>query len=238
MARMKRQLETPSGSYSAIPHSVLDSVAFTGASYPAKALLLELVRQLNGRNNGRLQLTYKWLEARGWTSRDVIRRARNQLVERGLIVQTLEGGMNIGASQFLVTWLPVSNSIGLDISAATYHPGAWSFMDKLPLPKNAKSVPGDGNVKGVSVPGDGNVKASTLPGEGTARALLTPSTLPPDGNNVITNIPPVVSGAAESWETMLKIPSAPKRPKKSTGKLWQCRSILYPVPEPRQRLAA
>lgn len=193
MAKMKRQLETPSGSYSAIPHSVLDSVAFTGASHPTKALLLELVRQLNGRNNGHLQLTTKWLKTRGWQSADVIHRAKVELLERQLIMQTRQGGLNHGASQYLATWLAVSNFVGLDITAMDYHPGAWSFMDKLPLPKNASSVPSNGHVKGVSVPGDGIAMASTVPGDGTRRALLTPSTVPSNGNNVVHQYPPVKS---------------------------------------------
>ncbi|HAN55337.1 MAG TPA: hypothetical protein DCQ77_03665 [Betaproteobacteria bacterium] len=124
MARIKRQLETPTGSYSAIPHAVLDSVAFTGASYPAKALLLELVRQLNGRNNGHLQLTSKWLKTRGWKSDDVIHRAKDEMLERQLIMQTRQGGLNHGASQYLVTWLTVSSFVGLDITAKDCHPGA------------------------------------------------------------------------------------------------------------------
>lgn len=193
MAKMKRQLETPTGSYSALPHSVLDSVAFTGASHPAKALLLELVRQLNGRNNGHLQLSTQWLATREWTSRDVILRARRQLVERGLILQTKQGGLNGGASQYLVTWLAVSNFVGLDITARDYHPGAYSFMDKLPLTKNAKPVPSPGHVKPLTVPPPGTANALTVPSAGTASALLTPSTVPPHGNNVITNIPTVNS---------------------------------------------
>ncbi|MES2367273.1 MAG: hypothetical protein V4563_15455 [Pseudomonadota bacterium] len=235
---MKRQLETPSGTFGALPHNMQDSVAFTGASYPAKSLLLELVRQLNGRNNGHLQLSTQWLATRGWKSRDVILRARRQLVERGLIVQTKQGGLNGGASQYAVTWLAISNFVGLDITAMDYHPGAYSFMDKLPLPKNAKPVPFPGHVKPLTVPSPGTANALTVPSAGTARALLTPSTVPAHGNNVITNIPPVVSGASESWQTVLKTPSAPKQPKKRTGKLWQCSSIPYTAPEPRQRLAA
>lgn len=241
MARMKRQLETPSGTFGALPHNMQDSVAFTGASYPAKSLLLELVRQLNGRNNGHLQLSTQWLATRGWKSRDVILRARRQLVERGLIIQTKQGGLNGGASQYAVTWLAISNFVGLDITAMDYHPGAYLFMDKLPLPKNAKPVPSPGHVKPLTVPPPGTANALTVPSAGTARALFTPSTVPPPGNNVITNIPTVVSGAdvaAESWKTVLETPSAPKQPKKRTGNIWLCNSIPYSFPAPRQRLAA
>ncbi|TCJ16092.1 hypothetical protein EZJ19_05735 [Parasulfuritortus cantonensis] len=110
----------------------MDSVAFTGASHTAKALLLELGRQLNGRNNGHLQLTESWLIKRGW-SRNTPARARAELIERGLIVQTRQGGRNIGASLYAVTWLSINNYVGLDIGPRNYHPGAWALMENLNL---------------------------------------------------------------------------------------------------------
>ena len=190
MARLKkRALETPSGSYSSMPHAVLDSAAFIGASHPAKALLLELARHLNGRNNGHLQLTAKWLKTRGWRSADVAHRAKAELLERHLISQSRQGGLNFGASQYSVTWLPVSNFVGLDITAADYHPGAWSFMDKLPMSKNASPVPSPGQVKGISVPANGTGEAVAVPANGTREALFTPSAVPSPGNNVFTNTP-------------------------------------------------
>lgn len=40
--------------------------AFKGASYSAKVLLFELMRQHSGKNNGHLQLSFSWLQGRGW----------------------------------------------------------------------------------------------------------------------------------------------------------------------------
>ena len=204
MSRQKKPLEAVSGSYSAIPHAVLDSKAFMGASHPAKALLLELMRQLNGRNNGRLQLSDKWLKERGWTSKAVTFSAKRILLERKLIMLAKQGGLNHGASWYLVTWLPVSNFVGLDITAMDYHPGAWSFMDKLPLPKNASSGPSGGVVKHSTAPRDGVAKLSTTPRDGAREALLRGSTTPPDGDNVYNHYPtgnssrPVVGKPAKS----------------------------------------
>ena len=56
--KQKRPVEAISGLYGAIPHAVMDGVAFKGASYPAKSLLFELMRQHNGKNNGQLQLSF------------------------------------------------------------------------------------------------------------------------------------------------------------------------------------
>src|SRR4051812_23347854 len=96
MAR-KKILERVSGRFSALPHAVLDSVAFMGASHTAKALIYELARQHAGLNNGHFQLANSYLKKRGWTSNDVIQRAKKELVERQLIVKTKMGGLNAGA---------------------------------------------------------------------------------------------------------------------------------------------
>ena len=67
MAKMKKasRPELISGGYSAIPWTVLDSISFMGASDKAKALLLALMRQHGGNNNGHLHLARKWLY-NGW----------------------------------------------------------------------------------------------------------------------------------------------------------------------------
>lgn len=152
MAAPKKQKKPPeavSGAYSAFPHYVADSKAFMGTSHPGKTLLFELMRQHNGSNNGHLQLSHSWLEKRGWNSRDVVQRAKAELIERGLIVLTRKGGRNLGADLFAVSWLKITNFFGLDIQAKDYHLGAWALMDKLPMGEIAKSVPGDG--KGSTV---------------------------------------------------------------------------------------
>lgn len=166
--KQKRPVEAIGGLYSAIPHTVMDSTAFRGASHPAKALLFELMRQHTGSNNGHLHLSFSWLQSRGWKSRDVIQRARDELVERGLLIQTRQGGLNIGASRYAVTWLRISNFVGLEIESKNYHPGAWGFMDTLPIAnKNANACPPNGKGNTAS-------RYSPLPPAGTGEALAVP----------------------------------------------------------------
>ena len=166
--KQKRPVEAISGLYGAIPHAVMDGVAFKGASYPAKALLFELMRQHSGKNNGHLQLSFSWLQGRGWKSRDVIQRARDEIIERGLLIQTRQGGLNIGASRYAVTWLTISNFVGLEIQGKDYHPGAWGFMDTLPLAnQNAPTSPPNGKGNTAS-------RYSPLPPAGTGDALAVP----------------------------------------------------------------
>jgi hypothetical protein len=166
--RQKRPVEAISGLYSAIPHTVMDSTAFMGAGCPAKSLLLELMRQHSGNNNGHLHLSFTWLQKRGWSSRDVIQRAKSELLKRGLMIQTRQGGLNIGPSRYAVTWLKITNFVGLEIQGKDYHPGAWGFMDTLPIAKqNAITSPPDGKGNTAS-------RYSPIPPAGTGDGLSVP----------------------------------------------------------------
>jgi len=193
MAKTKRPVESVSGSYTPLPHAVLDSVAFMGAGSSAKGILLELLRQHNGSNNGRFQLTAQWLAKRGWRSPEVVLRARRQLIERGLIVQTRQGGLNHGASQYGVTWLPITNFGGLDIAQKDYHPGAWRFMDHAPTLKNtspatASVVACYGSRSGADADSVADEASTNTPGVAKT-ALFRSSTTTPDVNNECYQLP-------------------------------------------------
>lgn len=128
MSRRKRystSVRDPGG-FIAIPWSVLDSPAYLGLSHPAKALLLELARQFHGDDNGRMLLSRKYLAARGWKSADVIQRAKNELMEAGLIYETVMGMRPNKAAWYAVTWLSLDRLDGFDPGAtAGFQRGAY-----------------------------------------------------------------------------------------------------------------
>jgi hypothetical protein len=139
MARKKQaRPESISGGYGAIPWSAIDSVSFKGASDKAKSLLIALMRQHNGSNNGRLHLAKKWLYKQGWTCDESNRKACHELIERGLITQSRFGGLNMGPNWFALTWYPITNYVGLDITAAAYVKGAYALCN---LPPTARRKP-------------------------------------------------------------------------------------------------
>ncbi len=184
MAR-KRAAEHVVGTYSAMPHSVMDSVAFAGASHPARSLLFELIRQLNGRNNGHLKLATGWLRKRGWSSADVVQRAKAELIVRQLAIKTYFGGLNAGPDLWAVTWLPISDFTGLsEVSATTFHPGAWHFLSPpIPIAKcDGRTVS-----RNSTVPSSGIAQMVSVPSPGTKTALFEALTVPPPGNIVDTN---------------------------------------------------
>lgn len=99
--------------YAAIEHRVIDSPAYADLSFSARALLVQIVRQLTKDNNGHLQATYSYLRRFGFDSEHTIIRAVKELIAHGLICRTRSGGYQQGAAQYAVTWLPIKDREGL-----------------------------------------------------------------------------------------------------------------------------
>ena len=133
----KKLPERIEGGFSGIPHNVMDGLAFTGATIAAKALLFALMRQHNGKNNGHFQLAPSWLKRQGFTSSSRYR-ARDELIERGLVVQTKWGGLRLGTNLYALTWLPLSNYVGLDITEGGFRRGDWARCELPPTPRRQK----------------------------------------------------------------------------------------------------
>lgn len=194
----KQNAEQVAGRFAALPHAVMDSTAFMGASYSARSLLLELVRQHTGKNNGHFQLATGWLKRRGWNSSDTVQRAKVEVITRQLAIKTRLGGLNAGPDLWAVTWLPISDYAGLtEVRAMTYHPGAWHFLSPpLTIPRNPAFYPPDTEKRSErtagrnsAVPPAGTAEDFTVPPAGTETALFDPLTVPPAGNNEVTSSP-------------------------------------------------
>jgi len=190
--KTKKPPEAVNGAYSAVPHMLLDSQAFIGATDRARSLLYALMRQHNGSNNGHMQLADKWLIKHGWRSKETNEKARAELIERGLIVQTRWGGLNMGCNWYAVTWLPISNFVGLDITASSYHQGAWGTCKLQPTarrkPPQKRDAPPDN--RGSATPTIGAVDSLAAPTTGAKKANLGAFTAPTTGNNVLPPLPP------------------------------------------------
>lgn len=142
MAKTKKPAESVQGRYTALPHALLDCTAFMSASHMARSLLYELMRQHDGKNNGHLHLSTKWLKSRGWKSTNSVQRAKVELLKCQLILKTREGGLNAGADKYALTWLGITNFVGLDIVQKNYQPGAYQLLGPFVQPP-AKHLPGE-----------------------------------------------------------------------------------------------
>ena len=216
MAKSKKPTEAAQGRYTALPHSLLDSTAFMSASHMARSLLYELARQHDGKNNGHMHLSTKWLKSRGWTSTNSVQRAKVELIKCQLILKTREGGLNAGADKFALTWLAITNFVGLDIQAKDYQPGAYQLLGpfvsprqpgeqppppppvvrtspaRIP-PRKCQSTHGDS-----AVPPMGTVNGLAVPSMGTREGDFGTLTIPPMGNNVlVTTVPTAGEGCSD-----------------------------------------
>lgn len=190
------------GGYCALPWSVIDSQAYQSLSYPAVALLMELARQRQGGDNGRYLLSLRYLSGRGWRSKDVIERARRELLDAKLIYQTVQGHRPNKASWYALTWYSLDKLPGYDTGAAegfrrgmygTFQPSApaptrealfekWRGHGKTGSQKINTLRPAGGVEKAAIAPAGGVEGLSTAPANGAIRALLPPLSTPANGH--------------------------------------------------------
>lgn len=120
-----------SGSFVALPLSVLNGKAYLGVNSYARMLLLDLVVQYRGDNNGDLSMAFKQMKLRGWKSEDTLNKAKRDLLEAGLIVETRKGARPNKCSLFALTWHALDECKGkLDISPQAFLRGAYKEKDR------------------------------------------------------------------------------------------------------------
>ncbi|MEM5419629.1 hypothetical protein [Paraburkholderia ferrariae] len=132
-----------SGRFYALPAVVLQSSKYIGLSAHAKALLMDMLEQYRGDDNGRLICTWAHMhEKRGWKSRDTLDKARAELAAAGFMFETVKGRRPNKASWYALTFFAIDPNDGYDFS-----PSAFPFMAFADLPtimqKNASlTTPG------------------------------------------------------------------------------------------------
>ena len=98
--------------FAGIPHYAMKCDSYISLSYSAKALLLELAYQYNGKNNGDLIITHSWFKSRGFKSNTTMYKARDELYQKGFIVINAYGGKSAGGKKlptlYALTWASVN----------------------------------------------------------------------------------------------------------------------------------
>lgn len=129
--RLKGRQTTPS--FAMLPHRVLNHENFRSLSPRATKLAIDLVAQYKGHNNGDLCAPFSQMKERGWRSSDQLNKAKKELIARGIIKVSRQGGLN-KASLYATTWFPINECGGkLDIAATKTAPGDWK--KKFPSPQ-------------------------------------------------------------------------------------------------------
>lgn len=109
----------------AIPMAALHSRKFLRLSPWALKLLLDLLAQFNGSNNGDLSAAMKIMKKRGWRSPTTLSKAKKELLDAGFIYETRKGRLPNTCSLYGVTWHALNPSPKLDITPAGFPRGAW-----------------------------------------------------------------------------------------------------------------
>lgn len=88
-----------------IPYHVVASPQFCALSNPATRLLVDILFQYHGKNNGKLSACWTLMQQRGWNSRGTLYRAFTELKETGFVVITRQGMKVKGFTTLCaVTW--------------------------------------------------------------------------------------------------------------------------------------
>jgi hypothetical protein len=120
-AKKKRE----GGGFVPMPHVVIRSLSWSKLSPHAIKLLIDLLAQYKGDNNGDLALAWTTMVERGWKSRDTLNKARKELLDEGWIVLARQGGRH-QCSLYAVTFYAIDYCKGkLEIQATASPPGCW-----------------------------------------------------------------------------------------------------------------
>lgn len=138
------------GGFCALPWSVLDSAVNHRLSFSARALLLDIARQIDTRggvSNGKLLCSWPHMEKRGWKSPVTLDKAKDELLAAGFIHETHKGGLRNGASWFAVTWYNLHPADGFDAGAVESFPrGAYNCPGMREKKTKRPKIPHSGNV--------------------------------------------------------------------------------------------
>jgi hypothetical protein len=113
------------GGFVPLPNIVIRSEQFAHLSAHAVKLLVDLLAQYNGGNNGDLCATWTVMQPRGWRSRDTLAKALVELIDRGFVTQTRQGGRH-APSLYAITFYALDEQPKLDVRGAAYPRGAWA----------------------------------------------------------------------------------------------------------------
>lgn len=137
-SRRKHKGRSESGTFTLIPHNVQDSDNWRQASGTAIKLLCDIARQYNGRNNGDLCASLSVLKPKGWTSPETVTWAARELRHFGFITLTRQGGLDLGANLYALTWHSIDECKGkFDCAATAVASGEWK-QPKPPFSRPAK----------------------------------------------------------------------------------------------------
>ena len=118
-SRIKVQGRRITGRFIGLPHVVVKNKDYIELSYKSKALLIDLMLQYNGKNNGDLTTALAILRDRGWKRQATVGEAVKELIDANLIIRTREGQFRNPFSRcalYAITWQPIDDCKDKDLT--------------------------------------------------------------------------------------------------------------------------
>ena len=111
--------------YITIPNQCLSSENFASLSTIACKLFLDVAAQFKGYNNGDLCVTWSIMKKRGWKSQGTLARAKRELLDKGWLILTRQGGRN-RCSLFAFSFVKIGDfGSKLDVGPTRTAPDDW-----------------------------------------------------------------------------------------------------------------
>ena len=109
-----------------LPKDMVAHPNFAGLSNRAKALLIPIIFQYHGHNNGDLCATLSVLKSHGWRSNDQLRKGLRELLDTGFLIQTRQGRRPNVPSLDALSWRAIDECGGkLEVHPTAAPPHTW-----------------------------------------------------------------------------------------------------------------
>ena len=99
----------------AVPKEVIRSPEWQALPHSARALVMDLMAQYTGRNNGRLCPAFTVMERCGWASKTTLLAAKRALLEAPFAILTRKGHPPRTAEWIAFTWWQLNYEASMDI---------------------------------------------------------------------------------------------------------------------------
>lgn len=116
------------GRFVALPESVFNSPAYLALTPWAVRLLIDLMAQYNGKNNGDLSTAWKLMQPRKWNSETTLQKAKRELLAAGFIFETRQGRRPNRCSLYALTWRALDPSPKHDFGPNEFTPRAFEAV--------------------------------------------------------------------------------------------------------------
>jgi len=129
------------GPFVAMPRDFLRSRTLASLSPFAAKLLLDMLAAYNGRNNGDLCCTWVLMQPRGWRSKSTLEKARRELLDKGVIQLTRQGGRRWPNFHALdLFWVDECKGKQLEVAPSGRPTNRWLLKEPAPSIAEARAA--------------------------------------------------------------------------------------------------